>query len=257
MTSDRLDPPAVVETRLVHEGQRRATSLLAADVGGDAVPAYAAVELRDFVVTSLEHHHRSEDDVLWPLLTSAAPELAEALEGLSREHVHLDAALDELGEVAIDGAGEQAATAAAVAVRDLVHEHLSHEEPVLLPALRDHITGRAVGRLLAAHRRNRPPQRHPPPRGVPGRGRHRRPGRDDPAAPATPGVRRPAGRAPAGSLGAHGSGRLPAMTGNATGTSRTLARSAGRPSRRTRRTGGRSRTRRAASPGGSSRGPSP
>ena len=33
-----------------------------------------------------------------------------------------------------------AATAAAVHVRDLVHEHLSHEEPVLLPALRDHIT---------------------------------------------------------------------------------------------------------------------
>ena len=140
MTSDRLDPPAVVETRLVHEGQRRATSLLAAVVGGDAVPAYAAVELRDFVVASLEHNHRSEDDVLWPLLTSAAPELAEALDGLSREHVRLDAALDELGEVAIDGAGEQTATAAVVAVRDLVHEHLSHEEPVLLPALRDHIS---------------------------------------------------------------------------------------------------------------------
>lgn len=140
MTSDRLDPPAVVETRLVHEGQRRATSLLAAVVGGDAVPPYAAVELRDFVVASLEHNHRREDDVLWPLLTSAAPELAEALDGLSREHVRLDAALDELGEVAIDGAGEQTATAAAVAVRDLVHEHLSHEEPVLLPALRDHIT---------------------------------------------------------------------------------------------------------------------
>jgi hemerythrin-like domain-containing protein len=140
MTSDRPDPRAVVETRLVHEGQRRATSLLAAVVGGDAVPAYAAVELRDFVVASLEHHHRSEDDVMWPLLTSAAPELADALDGLSREHVRLDAALDELGQVAIDGDGEQAATAAAVAVRDLVYEHLSHEEPVLLPALRAHVT---------------------------------------------------------------------------------------------------------------------
>jgi hemerythrin-like domain-containing protein len=183
MTSDRLDPPAVVETRLVHEGQRRATSLLAAVVGGDAVPAYAAVELRDFVVASLEHNHRSEDDVLWPLLTSAAPELAEALDGLSREHVRLDAALDELGEVAIDGAGEQTATAAVVAVRDLVHEHLSHEEPVLLPALRDHITDE---QWAAFSRRTveTPPQRHAPPRGVPGRGRHRRPGRDDPAAPA-------------------------------------------------------------------------
>jgi hemerythrin-like domain-containing protein len=140
MASHRVDTPAVVETRLVHDGQRRATSLLADVVADGAVPASAVAELRDFVVASLDHHHRSEDDGLWPLLTAAAPELADALDGLSREHDALDAALDELGGVVMDGVAGGPAIAAAVAVRDMVHEHLSHEEPVLLPALRAHVT---------------------------------------------------------------------------------------------------------------------
>src|SRR5690606_24455889 len=61
-------------------------------------------------------------------LCAASPELAEPLGRLSDEHDALAVALDEL-------AGSRSARAAIVA-RDLVHRHLSHEEPVLFPALR-------------------------------------------------------------------------------------------------------------------------
>lgn len=120
------DPPAVVETRVVHDAHRLSTSLLAAAPVG--VPPDLLGEFRDFVVAMLAHHHESEDTDLWPMLRTVSPALAAPLGRLSDEHEQLDAALDELAETG--------STGAAVAVRDLVHEHLAHEEPVLFPALR-------------------------------------------------------------------------------------------------------------------------
>ena len=111
--------------------------MLADALEARSAPRAALVELRDFVVASLDHHHRSEDNDLWPLLTGAAPELGDALASLSVEHEQLDVALHDLSAVPIDAAD---AVAAARRVRDRVHTHLSHEEPVLFPALRAHIT---------------------------------------------------------------------------------------------------------------------
>lgn len=51
-------------------------------------------------------------------------------------HERLDEAL--AGLAATDVAAADASPA--LAVRDLVHEHLSHEEPILFPALRAHVT---------------------------------------------------------------------------------------------------------------------
>src|SRR3546814_15720004 len=63
------DPPSVVETKVVHDAHRRATSLLADLTGaGNTAPITAVVELRDLVVGMLRHHHGSEDGDLWPLL---------------------------------------------------------------------------------------------------------------------------------------------------------------------------------------------
>jgi hypothetical protein len=83
------------------------------------------------------------------------------LGALSEEHERLDTALDHLaavnlgGDAVEHGAGEAAGTylgggvadgpraalhAAAVAVRSTVHDHLAHEEPLLFPALGDHIS---------------------------------------------------------------------------------------------------------------------
>ena len=126
MTSSHHDPPAVVETRVVHDAHRLATSLLV--TAPASAPADMIDEFREFVVAMLSHHHESEDSDLWPLLCAASPHLSEPLGRLSGEHSRLDAALDELAE--------SASPESAVVVRDLLHEHLAHEEPVLFPVLR-------------------------------------------------------------------------------------------------------------------------
>ncbi|MFJ4930201.1 hemerythrin domain-containing protein [Streptomyces sp. NPDC088736] len=158
------DVPAVVETRLAHDVHRVATTLLADAALDASVPLDATAQLRDFLVANLRHHHQTEDDDLWPRITAKAPAAAQDLDSLTDEHDQLDTALDRLAGVALhagegddgvplatadtgDGAastGESAVRAAlynaAVTVRDVVHDHLTHEEPVLFPALRAHVS---------------------------------------------------------------------------------------------------------------------
>ena len=131
--------PGVIETQTVHDVHRRATSLLAEATAH--APIDALTEFRRFVIGMLRHHHHSEDTDLWPLLTDASPGLSAALDGLSQEHQLLDGALDELGDSALDEEGSRdQLRGSATDLRDLVHEHLSHEEPILLPALAEHIS---------------------------------------------------------------------------------------------------------------------
>src|SRR5262245_3056788 len=119
----------------MHDVHRTATTLLADAAAGPA-PAEPVFALRDFLVATVHHHHVPEDDVLWPRLAKADPEAAQRLESLSEEHDALEAGLAALAEVTGDRAR---LAAAAVAVRDLVHTHLEHEEPVLFPVLRKHM----------------------------------------------------------------------------------------------------------------------
>ncbi|MFC5203592.1 hemerythrin domain-containing protein [Streptomyces kaempferi] len=164
-----LHPPtestAVIETRLAHEVHRAATTLLAEAALNASVPLSATAQLRDFLVANLRHHHQTEDDDLWPRIVATAPTAAHALESLTDEHDQLDAALNRLAgivvhvdesggdplETARPGAGDRAAIGseavvratlhdAAATVRDIVHDHLTHEEPVLFPALREHVS---------------------------------------------------------------------------------------------------------------------
>ncbi|WP_053763545.1 hemerythrin domain-containing protein [Streptomyces sp. AS58] len=148
---------AVVETRLVHEVHRLATTLLAEAAARHSVPLGALAQLRDFLVVNLRHHHETEDHDLWPQIVAATPGMATALDDLSEEHEELEDALDHLAAVnlsddesksdkagatgAVGGAGVRVALRdAAEAVRAIVHDHLAHEEPLLLPALRDHVS---------------------------------------------------------------------------------------------------------------------
>src|SRR3546814_14198127 len=81
------DPPSVVETKVVHDAHRRATSLLADLTGaGNTAPISAVVELRDLVVGMLRHHHGSEDGDLWPMLLRADNHPAAPLAAPTRAH---------------------------------------------------------------------------------------------------------------------------------------------------------------------------
>lgn len=63
---------AVIETRLVHQVHRVATTLLAEAAVRPSVPLGALAQLRDFLVVNLRHHHETEDDDLWPRIVAAA-----------------------------------------------------------------------------------------------------------------------------------------------------------------------------------------
>ncbi|WP_433174881.1 hemerythrin domain-containing protein [Actinoallomurus sp. CA-150999] len=166
-TDAERDSQAIVETRLAHETHRLATGLLVDAGGRPSVPRQALAQLRDFLVANLRHHHDTEDRWIWPHIAAAAPDTKRALDELSEEHERLDLALDRLAAIDLTGAegasttgGTTEATTqgggqgresmngddrdalreAAVAVRDIVRDHLAHEEPILFPALRKHIT---------------------------------------------------------------------------------------------------------------------
>jgi hypothetical protein len=127
----------------VHDVQRRATSDFVGALHRATAPPEVVGDLRDFLVASLTHHHEREDHALWPILVSSSPGLRGALAALTREHERLEVALAALhGLPVLDGDAEPAREAAIV-LRDLVHEHLAHEEPVLFPALRDHLSEEA------------------------------------------------------------------------------------------------------------------
>lgn len=129
------------ETWTIHEMHRRATSLLATAIASADTMPDLVTEFRDFVVATLEHHHTSEDTDLWPLLTRHSSDLDGSLRELSQEHDMLQTYLDELRLAPIGpNATSTRSIAEAVALRDLVHDHLAHEEPVLLPALDRYIS---------------------------------------------------------------------------------------------------------------------
>jgi hemerythrin-like domain-containing protein len=139
--STNTEAVAVIETRLIHAFHRRATTLLSEAALRPSVPLAALAELREFLVKNLRHHHETEDHQLWPMIVAAAPETARRFAVLSEEHDGLDAALDALQAVPIREDGDRPRLQrAAEGVRALVHRHLEHEEPLLFPALREHIS---------------------------------------------------------------------------------------------------------------------
>ncbi|MEV4085743.1 hemerythrin domain-containing protein [Nonomuraea fuscirosea] len=139
--STPTEATAVIETRLIHRFHRRAATLLTEAAVLSSVPVPALAELREFLVKNLRHHHETEDRLLWPMIAAVAPQTAERFAILSEEHDELDAALDALEAVPVqEEADRPRLERAAEAVRSLVHRHLEHEEPLLFPALREHVS---------------------------------------------------------------------------------------------------------------------
>lgn len=138
------EPVAIAETRLLHKMHRAATTLLADAAHRRDSPPEALAQLRDFLVAALRHHHESEDDVLWPQLAAADPATGGRFAELGTEHDELDEALDALAAAPVsEDEDRRRLTAAARRVRDLIHEHLEHEESLLFPALAAHMPDQA------------------------------------------------------------------------------------------------------------------
>ncbi|MFE1591845.1 hemerythrin domain-containing protein [Nocardia sp. NPDC058705] len=85
--------------------------------------------------TQLAVHHTAEDVVLWPSLRRRGVD-AELVEAMAAEHDRIDPLLAQANR-AFDTAGPEAARPTLVALSELLHNHLQHEEQETLPLIND------------------------------------------------------------------------------------------------------------------------
>lgn len=123
--------------RTVHAAFRRELALVRAEVAA-AGPRLGA-QLRINCLTlcrGLEHHHRTEDDGMFPYLDAHRPDLADTVARLRAEHDTVHRLLDELRATLADDTTDQPAVLAEV--DRLVAEvtaHLDREEAELVAVL--------------------------------------------------------------------------------------------------------------------------
>ncbi|MEV0155528.1 hemerythrin domain-containing protein [Micromonospora sp. NPDC050686] len=161
-TTNTETEPNLVGFRINHRTMRADTRRLAdlADrvaAGQITYDLRRAKALRTYVrllCDGIHHHHRMEDEVLWPVLErSAAAEID--LRELSDDHASLDpvldearAAVDELAAVLAAGSpaeGRARAAAGRLAavlaqLRDVLDEHIEEEERLIFPVIQRYVS---------------------------------------------------------------------------------------------------------------------
>jgi hemerythrin-like domain-containing protein len=129
----------------VHTVMRRGAALTAAATralaAGEPVDVAELARLARWQTAFVHHHHASEDEQFWPVLSRLFPETVASLADLTEEHETLDtelrrltAAVDRLAvsdPVSSVGIAALHAQPAAENVRDVLAAHLDNEEPVL------------------------------------------------------------------------------------------------------------------------------
>jgi hypothetical protein len=135
--------PDTRDMLVVHTAIRREFGALPALVRGvaDGDTDRAAVVGGHYALMArlLHIHHEGEDVALWPVLHQRAPEAAELVARMEREHADLGAAL-EIADAAVPrwqsdptAAAREEAAAAIEAVGHVLVAHLAEEEAEVLP----------------------------------------------------------------------------------------------------------------------------
>lgn len=94
---------------------------------------------------SIHHHHRAEDDILWPVIEKRAGSHID-LTPLTEDHEALDPKLDSLGVAVAHFAAEPTQRTAAVVasrlmdMRLMLHEHIAEEERDTFPVIRRYLS---------------------------------------------------------------------------------------------------------------------
>jgi deazaflavin-dependent oxidoreductase (nitroreductase family) len=117
------------------------------DVPPDATArAHAVAGHLAFTLDGLHVHHSTEDELLWPLLSTRTPSAELALAALEQQHTALAERIAAIRATAQAWAREPSASASshlAGAVRALVSnlaDHLDEEERVVVPLIAQHLT---------------------------------------------------------------------------------------------------------------------
>jgi len=141
--------------RVVHEMFRRSTTRLV-----DATSRLAPSTLHpvigpqwDFYAAILDHHHRTEDESIFPALVAVRPDMRSTIDMLEDEHIELAPNIEAVeSAVAIfvkqpDESSQAAVHDALVALRDWFFPHLDVEDATILPAIAESIPPQQWGQL--------------------------------------------------------------------------------------------------------------
>jgi hypothetical protein len=133
-----------------------APALIRGVAAGDLERAAIVADHLDLILLVLEHHHRSEDEHLWPRLATRAGADAEAVvRTMESQHSEVDTLVGRLstGLAAWRVSAGPAQGAELVDVSTLLSsrldEHLQTEEQQALPLIEQHITAAEWGRMVA------------------------------------------------------------------------------------------------------------
>lgn len=149
--------PSVAETRpdvqdmiVVHRNFRHqfahAPALIRGLRDGDTARTKLVIDHLRFVLTGLEAHHGSEDDLLWPKLRERVAPMPESISRMEDQHHQLDAltmeltaALNELA-VRVDPEVRERAAELCERLASVVDAHMTEEEQTILPLAAAHLT---------------------------------------------------------------------------------------------------------------------
>ncbi len=151
----RRRPDRAADTTMmgvVHDALRRDLSRLHHLLTGPTNPALddarrqAVCDHIEWMMDFLHRHHRAEDDGLWPLLLTCAPEAAPLMADLERDHAAIGPAmqqvLHETSTYRNEPANRLHLERALTALSELLLPHLRREENEALPVVSAHLTDR-------------------------------------------------------------------------------------------------------------------
>lgn len=161
--TDIRSTPNLLGMRLAHRAMLADTArfaVLAGELaaGTPCAPrrARAVAEYLGLLCDSIHHHHRVEDEVLWPTLTAAAGDAVELRE-LTDDHAQLDPALAQIRTTCAELVARRPGAAADLAERltrlhTVLDEHIADEERTVFPIVTEYVTTAQWERVEAAAR---------------------------------------------------------------------------------------------------------
>lgn len=142
--------PDTHEMVIVHRAFRRefrlAPDLIRGVAAGDTGRAGIVADHVSDLIWGLHHHHRGEDELLWPKLLDRAAPRRELIELMEVQHRRISEGLDGLQPLIgpwRDTGAVPAGSALATALDDLraaLVEHLDQEEAEILPLAAEHLS---------------------------------------------------------------------------------------------------------------------
>lgn len=139
----RTDDMVVVH-RIFRHGFGELADLVRSTPAGDTGRAALVAGYADFLLGGLHHHHRAEDELIWPRLLERATPEADLVARMREQHEAVAARVAEVRALLTRWraapAGPEGPAVAVDRLAAALGEHLDEEESRILPLVRAHLT---------------------------------------------------------------------------------------------------------------------